>query len=115
MRPSTSASMTEIARKKAAKGKAQSRQERAVEPSTALETHAVLSAAVDGFVRENSNFESSFALDAALADANASPDLHSLFQAPLQHKILSMEGALRWLLFLHVAPGRAEQEGDPPF
>jgi len=81
----------------------------------ALGDHVLLSCAVESFVRDNNNFESSLALNAALDDMNTSSDLQTLFEVPLRHKLFAMEGALRWVLFLRVAPERAVKEGDAPF
>lgn len=110
--------MMEGAKKKTLKGRAPpaaagsaARQE----SGAALADHAALSAAVDAFVSDNSSFESSYAIKEALDDANRCSDLQTLFAVPLRHKLFSLDGALRWALFLHAAPDRAVQEGDPPF
>ncbi len=81
----------------------------------ALIEHAALFRAIENFIRANSNFESSIPINAAVDELGKSADLTTTFSIPLQHKLLTMEGALQWVLFLSVAPDRAVQEGDAPF
>lgn len=72
-------------------------------------------AAVESFVRSGSSFESSTAIDAAVADLGKCTSLQDAFAVPLQHKLFSMDGALRWALFLAVAPDHETPGGGPPF
>jgi len=80
-----------------------------------LAAHPILSRAIEEFVRENANFESSLAINGAIDELNQSFDLQTVFATPLSHKLFPMDAALRWVLFLTLAPGRAVQEGDTEF
>jgi len=71
--------------------------------------------AVDGFIRGNTNFESSIAINTVADEAAACATHRALFETPLRHKLFTIDAALRWALFLSVAGGRAEAEGDAPF
>lgn len=73
----------------------------------------VLSGAVDAFIRANANFESSAAVTAAIDEMLALEDLQGVFEAPIRHKLLAMDAALCWALFLSSAPKHATSEGDP--
>jgi hypothetical protein len=85
------------------------------EPTGALAEHEVLFCAAESFIRGNATFESSVPINAAVDEAGQCADLGALFAIPLQHKLFAMDTALRWVLFLSVAPGRAVQEGDALF
>ena len=80
-----------------------------------LAAHEILFGAIDGFVRSNCNFESSVPVNAAIDEIGKSLNLQDTFAIPLQRQLFSMDSALRWVLFLAVAPERAEREGDAPF
>jgi hypothetical protein len=84
-------------------------------PTGALVEHEALYHAAEGFIRENSNFESSTAINTAIEELAQTTTLMDLFQLPLQHKLFNLDAALRWALFLSVAPARAVEEGDAPF
>jgi hypothetical protein len=79
----------------------------------ALEECALLSSAVDAFIRGNSNFESSVPVNEALEVMQGQTGLQEIFATPIQHKLLTMDGALTWALFLHTAPKHAIEGGDP--
>ena len=81
----------------------------------ALSGHEVLFGAVEGFLSANCNFESSVPVKAALEELGKSTTLEEAFMTPLQRQLFGMDSALRWVLFLTVAPGRAEKEGDAAF
>jgi hypothetical protein len=74
--------------------------------------------AAERYLRANSNFESSVVIQEtvdALAEV-ATGD--QLFALPLQHKLLSMDAALRWALFLAVAATHPNSDrffADGPF
>lgn len=80
-----------------------------------LAAHEALFHAIDGFIRANCNFESSVPVNAAIDEIGKSATLQGAFTTPLQHQLFNMDSALRWVLFLAVAPERAEKEGDAPF
>jgi hypothetical protein len=80
-----------------------------------LAAHEILFGAIDGFVHSNCNFESSVPVDAAIDEIGKSLNLQDTFATPLRRQLFSMDSALRWVLFLAVAPERAEREGDAPF
>jgi hypothetical protein len=83
-------------------------------PSALLEYEALFHA-IDGFIRANTNFESSIPTNEAIDAIGRCTDLKSVFSTPLQRQLFSMDTALRWVLFLSVAPERAVTEGDEPF
>lgn len=69
--------------------------------------------AIDGFVRENSNFESTIPINAAIEDIGKCADLQAAFAIPLQRQLFSLDAALRWVLFLTVAPDHADTLAAP--
>jgi hypothetical protein len=81
----------------------------------ALLEHEVLYYAVEGFIRGNSNFESSGPVNDLVDEIGKCCRFEEVFAMPIQHKIFTMEVALRWALFLGTAPARAIEEGDSPF
>ncbi len=80
-----------------------------------LESYSQLSSAVKSFIDSNSNFESSVPVDAAIAEISNLADLMSVFALPLQHRLFSFDTALRWVLFLSVAPEKAVTFGEERF
>lgn len=62
--------------------------------------NADLEAALRKFWTANSAVESSALIDRAVADSAAIESSQALFPIPIQNGILSMEGALKWVLFL---------------
>jgi len=107
--------MADASKKKAPKERPTTSASAAPPAAAALADHPILSHAVEGFIRSNNNFESSVAINTAIEDIGKCADIQSVFAVPLQHKLFTMDSALRWVLFLSVAPGRAVQEGDAPF
>jgi hypothetical protein len=83
--------------------------------ATSLASHEALFRAVEGFVNANRNFESTILVETAIDDIGKSTTLQGAFMVPLQRQLFNMDSALRWILFLTVAPERAEKEGDAPF
>lgn len=83
--------------------------------TSGLAAHKNLFHAIDGFIRANCNFESSIPINAAIDEIGESVTLQDVFTAPLQRQLFNMDSALRWVLFLTVAPERVEKEGDTPF
>lgn len=77
--------------------------------------HENLFIAIENFVRGNSNFESSIPVNAALEEIGKLTNLQEAFAIPLARQVFAMDAALRWVLFLTVAPARAEAMGDEPF
>jgi hypothetical protein len=68
--------------------------------------------AVARFITHSTNFESAAITQAAIDDAGATTTPEDLFAVPIQHKLFSMDTALRWLLFLSVA---SQHEAGGPF
>lgn len=93
------------------------KKERSKKPAraTPLSEHEELSLAIESFLRENTNFESSVPVNSAVDAMAALTDIQEVFMLPLQRQLLNMDGALRWALFLALAPARAEECGDRPF
>jgi len=82
---------------------------------TQLGDHDLLFNAIDSFVAANLNFESSVPCDKLMVALEKCTTIHAVFEEPLRHGLFSMDVALRWLLFLSVAPAHAVEEGDEPF
>ena len=84
------------------------------EPGT-LAACPELFAAAEAFLMENTNFESSQPVAAAVEALGGLRSLREVFLAPLRRRLLGMEAALKWLLFLSAAPGLArEKEEEVP-
>jgi hypothetical protein len=80
---------------------------------TTLKSFEVLNFAMDGFIRGNGNFESSVVINAAIEELEQCESFQQCFAIPLQHKLFSMETALKWVLFLTVIPDKIiEQESE---
>ena len=80
---------------------------------TTLKSFEVLNFAMDGFIRGNGNFESSVVINAAIEELEQCESFQQCFAIPLQHKLFSMETALKWVLFLTVIPDKiVEQESE---
>jgi len=80
---------------------------------TTLKSFEVLNFAMDGFIRGNGNFESSVVVNAAIEELEQCESVQQCFAIPLQHKLFSMETALKWVLFLTVIPDKiVEQESE---
>ena len=58
--------------------------------------------AIDSFIRSNSNFESSVVINAAIEEIEQCSSLQLVFTVPLQHKLLTFDSALKWVLFLTI-------------
>ena len=80
-----------------------------------LVDHEELFHAVEGFIRANTNFESSVPVNTAIEMIANCTSLQDLFTLVLQRQLLNMDGALHWALFLSLAPARAEEAGDRCF
>ena len=80
-----------------------------------LQDHSQLSAAVKSFISSGANFESTTFVDSVIAETDAATDLMTVFALPLQHRLMSFDTALRWTMFLSVAPLKAIDLGDKPF
>jgi len=69
--------------------------------------------AADSFIRHNSNFESSIVQQRVVANVGAASDAMHAFAIPIQEAILTMDSALRWLMFWWTAIENKET-GDLP-
>lgn len=78
------------------------------------ETHPVLLDAIEFFLSENTVFESSNAVQLAMEEIEKCPNLNEAFIIAIQHKLLGMDGALRFGLFLAQAPEKINREIDVP-
>jgi len=87
----------------------------ASQPRVSFDTREVLLHAVDSFIRNNCNFESSVPVNTAIEEIMKCTTLQSVFAIPLQLQLFSMDAALRWVLFLSNAPERSVADGDTPF
>jgi hypothetical protein len=93
------------------------KEESPTKPESKLEGSPILFQAIESFVRENTIIESSIPIEAAIGELAQCVDMMSVFTVPLQRGLFGMDSALRWLLFLTVAPVKAVSESydDPPF
>jgi hypothetical protein len=82
--------------------------------SPLAETHPVLLDAIEYFLTENTVFESSNAVQLAMEDIEKSQNLNEAFIVAIQHKLLGMDGALHFCLFLSQAPGQINRDIDVP-
>ncbi len=82
--------------------------------SPLAETHPVLLDAIEYFLTENTVFESSNAVQIAMDDVEKSHNLNEAFIVAIQHKLLGMDAALRFCLFLAQAPEKINREIDVP-
>ena len=80
-----------------------------------LESYGQLASAVKSFIDSNCNFESTVPIETAIAEISGTTDLMSVFALPLQHRLFSFDTALRWLLFLSIAPEKAVALGGERF
>jgi hypothetical protein len=91
----------------------QATETRAVKPKTVtLAERPILRHAVEGFIRENSTCEASFPINTALEEMSQCDDLMAIFTTALRRQLFGMDAALRWLLFLSLAPGRAVSDSS---
>jgi hypothetical protein len=75
----------------------------------------ILTHAIESFIQDNTNSESSIPINDAIEDMSQCTDLMAVFTAPLQRQLLDLDGALHWILFLSQAPARAIADGDAAF
>jgi hypothetical protein len=61
----------------------------------------IFTRAVKEFLHKNVTFESSKAVEDAMADVIRCTKMNEVFVVPMRHKILNMDGCLRFMLFLH--------------
>lgn len=87
-------------------------------PAVALpplkDAHPLLYEAASIFVQEHCNFESSAATKSCVNDLGEATSLQQAFAVPLRHKMLDMDSALYWVLFLQIGPARAAADGEAP-
>lgn len=77
-----------------------------------LADNDVLFSAISRFIQANYNFESSVIINDAISEIGKSCNLQDAFAAALQHQIFNTEAALRWVLFLTVAPPQLASGAD---
>jgi len=74
----------------------------------ALKEYPHLFAAVESFINSNSTIESTVLIEEAITAVGACTTFEELFASPIQSRIFGIDAALRWILFLGVAPTRSE-------
>jgi hypothetical protein len=80
-----------------------------------LSARPILYSATENFIRANNGFESSVPVNAAIEDVGKSSSLQEIFLIPLQRQLFSLDVALKWILFLKVAPDHAVELGETLF
>lgn len=87
------------------------------QPKSALKMsdRPALTKAVDNFIRDHSGFESSVAHATILKDVENCTTLNEVFLVPLQHKIINMDSALKFVLFLRLVTVKPVEESEPDF
>lgn len=71
--------------------------------------------AIECFLKAESCFESSVVIDGAMKDIKECVTLNDVFLVPLRDKILSMDGALHFILFLRTATSKPIDDSEPAF
>lgn len=69
--------------------------------------------AVLQFLRRTTVFESSIPIDEAMLEISKAVKLNEVFLIPMRHKILNMDGCLRFALFLFVLGSKPIEEEAP--
>ena len=69
---------------------------------TTIKDLDALNFAIDSFIRSNSNFESSIIINAATEEVEQCTSMQLAFAVPLQHKLLTLDSALKWVFFLTI-------------
>lgn len=69
--------------------------------------------AVSSFVHAHTNFESMVLTDELIAQIGKCTTLAAAFECPIKSARFSMDSALHWLVFLHMAVDHAGELGDP--
>ena len=69
--------------------------------------------AVEGFIRDNTSFESSGALTAAMEAIGGCATLSEVHTTALKHKLFTMESALLFAAFLRALPSKPAEEELP--
>lgn len=80
-----------------------------------IKDYDIFFGAVTEFVYAHCNFESTQPLETAMSEIGNCDSLQEVFSIPLQHRLFNIDAALRWVLFMTIAPARALADGDPPF
>lgn len=77
----------------------------------------LLARGIKAFLFENSTIDASAPIDEAYAAIEGSVKLNDVFLIPILNRLLNMDGALRFALFLQAAtaPKSAEARQEPPF
>lgn len=83
--------------------------------STKLAGRPTLVKAIDNFLNDHSGFESSVAHGEMLNDIRECTTLNDVFLVPLRHKIINMESALKFILFLRIATKAPIDDAEPDF
>lgn len=80
-----------------------------------IDQYPVLFGAIKTFLYANSSFESSIPVNCAIDDIGKATDLQNAFVIPIQRQLFPMETAMKWVLFLTLAPPHAEKFGEQVF
>lgn len=71
--------------------------------------------AIGNFLKAHSGFESTVAHDAVISDIEEATTLNEVFLVPLQHKLINMESALKFVLFLWLASSKPIDDSEPAY
>ncbi len=71
-----------------------------------------LQRATEIFIRNNTVIESSQPIDVAVEEMNQCSNINNLFQLPIQHRLMTLDTSLQWVLFLSASPNMAKEHGD---
>jgi len=85
----------------------------AVATPTLADTAPELFDAIEGFIQQNAQFESSVVQARVIDAIGASTEIMGAFAIPMQHTLISMDGALRWAMFWRMAVDRGETKDFP--
>lgn len=85
----------------------------ALTPTTLAGSVPDLFDAIEGFIRQNANFESSIVQKRVVDEIGAATDVMVAFAVPMQNALLSMDGALRWAMFWRAAIDRNDTADFP--
>jgi hypothetical protein len=64
---------------------------------------------IENYLLEHSSFESSAAHEETMRDIAGAPAMQDIFAAPMKHRILDLEGSLKFILFLRLAEERMDK------
>jgi hypothetical protein len=69
--------------------------------------------AVESFIHQNATFESSIVQKRVIDEVGSATDIMVAFAIPMQNTLLTMDGALRWVMFWRSAIDQDEMDAFP--